>query len=208
MVASASASASASESLTAAIGERVKHVRQQRQWTLDQLAEASGVSRRQIVSVEQGDANPSLATLLRISDALGIGLPALVEPPHATPRVDVTRAGAGAQLWTGPSGGAGVLVAGTEAPDVVELWDWSLAPGEVHRSEAHAAGTRELLQVRSGSLQLTVGDETVTLARGDAAAFVGDVEHSYANPGRTATVFTLAVFEPHVGASAPPGNRP
>jgi quercetin dioxygenase-like cupin family protein len=35
-----------------------------------------------IVNVEQGAANPSVGTLPRISDALGVGLPALVEPPQ------------------------------------------------------------------------------------------------------------------------------
>ena len=35
------------------------------------------------VSVEQGAVNPSVGTLLRLSAALGVGLPALVEPPKA-----------------------------------------------------------------------------------------------------------------------------
>jgi transcriptional regulator with XRE-family HTH domain len=48
---------------------------------LDQLAETAGVSRRLVVNVEQGTTNPSVGTLLRISDALGVGLPALVESP-------------------------------------------------------------------------------------------------------------------------------
>ncbi len=81
--------------LAVAIGLRVKQERQSRRWTLDQLAEAAGVSRRMVVNVEQGEANPSVGTLLRISDALGIGLPALVEPPEPKP-VKVTRKGGGA----------------------------------------------------------------------------------------------------------------
>src|SRR5690349_23295376 len=58
--------------------------------SLDQLAERSGVSRRMLVSIEQGSANPSIATLLLISDALGIGLPALVEMDRS-PGLRVTR---------------------------------------------------------------------------------------------------------------------
>ena len=49
-------------SLSSAIGARVKHERQTRRWTLDRLAEATGVSRRMIINVEQGAANPSIAT--------------------------------------------------------------------------------------------------------------------------------------------------
>ena len=90
--------------LASAIGRRVKLERQGRRWTLDQLADVAGVSRRMVVNVEQGVANPSVAILLRLSDALGIGLPALVEPPQARP-VKVTRAGQGAVLWSSEAGG-------------------------------------------------------------------------------------------------------
>src|SRR5260370_22184822 len=94
------------DSITRAIGGRVRQGRGSRGWTLDQLAERSGVSRRMLVSIEQGSANPSIATLLRISDALGIGLPALVNMDRSS-RLRVTRAGAAPVLWRGGGRGAG-----------------------------------------------------------------------------------------------------
>lgn len=188
--------------LALAIGGRVRGERQSRHWTLDQLAAAAGVSRRMVVNVEQGGVNPSVGTLLRISDALGVGLPALVEAPRPRP-VKVVRRGEGAALWTGESGGRGVLVAGTEPPDVLELWDWTLGAGDRHRSEAHTRGTKELIQVHDGTVALAVADESVTLHAGDAVAFPGDVAHSYGNPGTRMARFSLAVFEPGVG----PGSR-
>lgn len=187
--------------LATAIGLRVKQERGARGWTLDQLADAAGVSRRSLVNVEQGAANPSVGMLLRISDALGIGLPALVERPDPKP-VRVTRRGEGATLWSGDAGGQGVLVAGTQSPDVVELWDWTLGPGDQHRSGAHAGGTKELLQVRTGVVTLEVGDERLTLRAGDAVAFSGDVPHGYANTTKKPARFALAVFEPGVGAGS------
>lgn len=185
--------------LALAIGARVRQERQARRWTLDQLAEVAGVSRRMVVNVEQGSANPSVGTLLRISDALGVGLPSLVDRPQPTP-VKVTRRGEGAVLWSGESGGRGLLVAGTEPPDVVELWEWTLGPGDAHVSEAHTVGTRELIQVQQGSITLEVGDQSVALDAGDAVAFAGDAAHSYANPGTQPSRFSLAVFEPGVGS--------
>jgi transcriptional regulator with XRE-family HTH domain len=189
--------------LALAIGVRVRQERQSRRWTLDQLAVAAGVSRRMVVNVEQGAVNPSVGTLLRISDALGVGLPALVEPPAPKP-VKVTRHGDGAALWSSGSGGRGVLVAGTGPPDVVELWDWTLGPGDRHMSEAHSPGTRELAQVQRGAITVEVAGQLVTLDAGDAVAFGGDVAHSYANPGTRPARFSLAVFEPGVGS----GSRP
>ena len=187
--------------LATAIGARVRQERSARGWTLDQLAGAASVSRRMVVSVEQGAVNPSVGTLLRLSDALGIGLPALVEPPKQT-LVSVTRSGNGAELWTGAAGGRGVLVAGTTAPDVVELWDWSLEPGDRHASPAHAAGTKELVHVLEGPITVEVGDETVDLQTGDAVTFPGDVDHAYANTHGKPARFSLAVFEPGVGTAA------
>jgi transcriptional regulator with XRE-family HTH domain len=189
------------EVLALAIGVRVKHERQARRWTLDQLASAAGVSRRMVINIEQGAANPSVGTLLRISDALGVGLPALVAPPQLKP-VRVTRHGDGAVLWSSESGGRGMLVAGTDPPDVVELWDWSLAPGDQHQSEAHTPGTKELVQVQQGTIIVNVADRSVTLDAGDAVAFPGDVAHAYANPGSQPARFSLAVFEPGVGLDA------
>jgi transcriptional regulator with XRE-family HTH domain len=183
--------------LAALIGGRVRQERQVRGWTLDQLAELAGVSRRMVVNVEHGAANPSVGTLLRLSHALGVGLPALIEAPPPE-ELRVTRHGDGAELWTGAGGGRGVLVAGTEPPDVVELWDWSLGPGDKRISEAHTAGTKELIQVLEGRVTVEVSGQETTLDAGDAVAFPGDVPHAYANPGTKPARFSLAVFEPAV----------
>src|SRR3954470_9857913 len=182
------------------IGRRVREHRTARGWTLDELADRSGVSHRMVINIEHGEGNPSIATLLRISDALGVGLPVLVDVER--PReLTVTPAGRAPVLWRGPSGGQALLVAGTEPPDVVELWDWTLHPGEGHTTEAHTAGTPELLLVLDGEVELRVGDRTERLGVGGSVAFAGDVPHGYATPA-DATItarFALTVFQPHVG---------
>lgn len=164
------------------------------------------------MNIEHGAANPSIATLLRISDALGVGLPVLVSAGRSA-LARVTRAGDAPVLWRGPSGGSATLVAGTESPDVVELWDWTLAPGESHSSEPHSAGTRELLLVLAGHVQVRLGQEDSLLGPGDSIAFSGDVAHGYAHAsdaGRAAgggpaepARFALTVFEPRVGTGDP-----
>jgi len=110
----------ATASLASAIGERVRAERLSRRWTLDELANAAGVSRRMVVSVEQGAVNPSVGTLLRLSAALGVGLPALVEAPESRP-VKVARLGQGAVLWNGENGGSGILMASTD----LRMWSSS-----------------------------------------------------------------------------------
>lgn len=189
-----------SSQLSAAIGAKVRSERQAREWTLDRLAEHSGVSRRMLINVEQGTANPSVTTLVRLSDALGIGLQALVAGPQTKP-VKVVRAGDAPALWTGEGGGRGVLLAGTTPPDILELWDWTLAPGDRHDSEPHVRGTKEILQVRQGTVSVTVGDHIALLEVDDAISFASDVPHSYANESTEFARFSLTVFEPGVGAA-------
>ena len=184
--------------LTRLIGERVRHERQARRWTLDQLVEVSGVSRRMLINIEQGVANPSINILLKLSDALGVGLSALVESPEPS-AVKLTRSGTGPVLWSGQAGGQAVLVASTAPPDVVELWDWTLGPGDRHTSDAHAAGTHELLHVLEGAVAIEVAEQTVTLQTGDALSFPSDVPHAYGNPHPATARFALSVFEPAVG---------
>lgn len=193
------------EAIARTIGRRVRAGRIERGWTLDVLAQRSGVSRRMLVNVEQGTTNPSIATLLRLADALGIGLPALVGPDeknHET--VTVRRASEAPAMWTSPAGGSAVMVAGTPPPDVIELWDWRLSPGDEYRSDAHRDGTRELLLVLSGTVDLVVGDTTHTLRTGDSADFEAGAPHAYRNPSTSRRArFCLAVYEPDVGKETP-----
>jgi len=192
-------SMSTAEGLAEAIGVTVRTQRQARSWTLDQLAERAGVSRRVLVTIEQGSSNPSIATLLRISDALGIGLPALVADGGQA-AADVTRAADRPALWSSPAGGAALLAAGTSPPDVVELWDWTLGPGDDYRSEPHSRGTWELLTVLDGVVVVFVAGRDHDLGPGDAVRFRGDVAHGYRNPDlRSPARFALTVFQPGVG---------
>lgn len=179
-----------------AVGHRIRDARLIRGWTLDQLAERSGVSRRMIVNVEAGSTNPSLATLLRLSAALGIALASLVTEPTDTARAATTSSQERTPLWTGPKGGTGTLVASASQGSTVELWEWLLEPGESHTSEAHLPGTHELLHVVEGQLELTIDSHSRRLRTGDATNFSADVAHAYACAGRTRTRFTIAVLDP------------
>ncbi len=183
--------------LAAAIGERVRANRKARSWTLDQLAANAGVSRRLLVSVEQGAVNPSLSTLLRLSEALGIALPVLVEPPK-NELSTVTRAGDAAVLWRGDAGGEASMVAAATLPDAFELWWWTLEPSDSRETRPHTAGTRELLLVHVGTLTLVLDGDCIELGPGDAVSFRGDVPHAYRNDGEATVSFSGAVFEPAI----------
>src|SRR5689334_3832309 len=74
------------------LGGRVKQLRGQRGWSLEALANASGVSRSMLSQIEREQANPTLAVTLRIAQSFGMNLGDLLEVPGATSSVNVIRA--------------------------------------------------------------------------------------------------------------------
>jgi quercetin dioxygenase-like cupin family protein len=58
-----------------------------------------------------------------------------------------------------------------------------LAARASHASDPHASGTREIVVVLSGALNLRVAAEVYELASGDSVSFRADEPHAYENPG-------------------------
>ncbi|GAA2808217.1 MULTISPECIES: helix-turn-helix domain-containing protein [Nonomuraea] len=181
------------ETITAAIATNVRAQRAHRGLTLDALAARSGVSRGMLVQVEQGRTNPSITTLVRIADALSVSVARLLEVSD-TPLVRVVPA---AEIVTFKQGeGSARLLVGTDAPAILELWEWRLAPGEHHDGDAHLPGAREMLWVLSGELTLSVYGQSHAVATGDAVVFSADRPHRYANQGEDELRMVMVVSEP------------
>jgi transcriptional regulator with XRE-family HTH domain len=64
--------------LAASLGAAVRAARQERRWTQSELAEAAGLSPGYIARLERGEIGASLLVARKISDALGIGVGALL----------------------------------------------------------------------------------------------------------------------------------
>jgi transcriptional regulator with XRE-family HTH domain len=181
------------EQISRHVAARVRGGRTQRGWTLDELANRSAISRRLIVQIEQGTANPSLSTLLKLAAALGVTLTELLEGPPEDRPVGVVAQRETRTLWSTPGGSAAELLV-SHGP--LELWTWRLQPGERRVSQPHRAGALELLTVQRGTVRLEVGDDRVDVAAGDSAWFDATHPHAYDNPGTTVAGFTLVVLEP------------
>jgi transcriptional regulator with XRE-family HTH domain len=174
------------------LAEAVRRFRAARSWTLDDLAARSGVSRRLVVQIEQGEANPSIGTLLRLAGALEVTLTDLVSDQETT-TLGVCAPSEATELWQGPAGGRALLEV-SRGP--LELWSWTLEPGESHASDAHHPGALELVKVRRGTLVLEVGDESVQVKASHSAWFDASRQHAYRNASTTPVTFALVVFDP------------
>lgn len=183
------------DQVAAAIARNTRELRGDRQWTLDQLAARSGVSKGMLVQIEQARTNPSIGTLCRVADAFGVTLAQLVELSDGA-TVRVVEPGDVVRLWSGKEGSVGDLLAGIDQSEHVELWRWKLAPGDRHDSDGHVEGTRELMAVLSGTLTLLVGDDEHEVVAGGAVLFDAHRSHAYVNAHRKALDLVLVVVQP------------
>ncbi|MBZ0261800.1 MAG: helix-turn-helix domain-containing protein [Hyphomicrobiales bacterium] len=192
----------ASEStVTATVANRISALRKAQDLTFDALARRAGVSKGTLVQIEQERANPSIATLCRLATALGVSVAELVAPAgEVQSSINIVKADDARKLWIGPRGGSAVLLAGTKGPDMLEMWQWELKPGERFEASRHGRGTRELIHVTSGKLFLEVEGQGTIIAAGATAVAKTDRPHSYANLSKSPVHFVMTVHEP---ASAP-----
>ena len=161
------------------VAENIRRLRTDAGLSQQALSVAADVSRRMLVGIESGDANVSLNTLDRIAEALKVTFADLVKPPSA-PGLDRIEALA----WSGrTTGSQGVLLATAPASHDVELWAWTLMPGDRYTSAADPAGWHEMFFVIEGSLVIELPDREHVVAAGDFFVFPSDRDYAYRNDG-------------------------
>ena len=177
-----------------AVSQCIKLYRSQKKLSLDELSRLSGVSKGMLVDIEGCKANPSIALLCKIAAAMSVSVADIVnvtsEPTvHLIDRNDIP------VLWQGEKGGSAKLLAGTRGPDMLELWQWVMHPGEAFTSSGHPIDTCELLFVSRGQLTLRVDGRDYGIHEGCSAVARTDRPHAYINDTRDAIEFTMTVYE-------------
>ncbi|MGN6030444.1 MAG: helix-turn-helix domain-containing protein [Thermomicrobiales bacterium] len=177
------------------LAQAIRTHRSQRHWSIDDLVIASGVSKGAIVAIENGTTNPTLGTVVRLADALGLTVTDLLEPERQDVVTVVPHAGR-TPLWQGSGGSAATLLLTVPGRTAVEVWRWTLAPGERYEGHAHPAGTAETVTVLTGALALTVDGSTVEVPADATATFAADRAHAY-TAGPDGCTFLMTVHLPH-----------
>ncbi|WP_328745438.1 helix-turn-helix domain-containing protein [Streptomyces sp. NBC_00285] len=183
--------------LTQSLARNVKRWRTERGFTLDALAARAGVSRGMLIQIEQARTNPSLGTVVKIGDALGISITTLLDYEQG-PKVRIVPPEQVVRLWSTEAGSWSRLLAGAEAPGPLEMWESLMMPGEASRSDPHPVGTVEILHVTEGELTLTVDGIEHRVPAGSSVTFEAGIGHEYANRGDTPARWMLAVSVPAV----------
>ncbi len=100
------------EAVSIRVGERVRELRQARGMSLRELAKASRLSANALSMIERGLSSPSVSTLYRVAEALGVGISSLFQVEEKRGPVVFRRAAERARLpiprglWEGLGGEA------------------------------------------------------------------------------------------------------
>jgi len=168
----------------AAVGPRLRALRQHREATLAQLAAATGISVSTLSRLESGQRRPTLDLLLLLARAHQVALDELVgAPPTGDPRVHpqpVTRFG---MTW----------LPLTRRPGGLQAYKIILPVRKPTTPEQQVHEGYEWLYVLSGQLRLLLGEHDLTLGAGEVAEFDTRTPHWFGNPGPSPTE-ALALF--------------
>ena len=175
------------------VGARVRSLRRERGLTIEQLAAATGLTKGFISQLERDRTAPSLSSIARICDALGVPLSRIFEPEPAPALV---RRSERPRLETGTATENHLLSSRDESR--FQAIESLLAPGATAGDELSSLpGEMEFVYVLEGSLELQVGDETHVLEQGDAITYPLSKPHTWRNASSTETLRVLWVSVPN-----------
>ncbi|GAB3038557.1 hypothetical protein GCM10011376_33690 [Nocardioides flavus (ex Wang et al. 2016)] len=167
------------------VGPRLRQLRLEREATLTDLAEETGISVSTLSRLESGQRRPTLELLLPLARAHRVALDELVDAPETgDPRIrskPVVRHGRTFLPLTRRPGGL-------QAFKMVMPVDGAQPSLKTHEGY-------EWLYVLSGRVRLVVGARDLTLEPGEVAEFDTRTPHWVGNPGPTPAE-VLAIFGP------------
>jgi len=173
--------------------ERVTALRQANNFTLDQLAAASGVSRSMLSQIERGQANPTLAVTFRIAQAFGMSIGELVDDSSASANIEIIHGNDPNNLFRADGQCQIRTLSPLHLEKSVEFYELVIQAGAALESSAHFDGTRELFTVTSGHATLIAGDIDCELSAGDTASYKADIQHAIRNTGASTLTGYLVV---------------
>lgn len=85
------------------LGERVRQLRKERNWTLEQAANQAGLARSTLSKIENEQMSPTFEAVKKLAEGLGISVPQLFTPPKSNQimaRLSITAKGQGREHIT------------------------------------------------------------------------------------------------------------
>ena len=189
------------------LGRKIRDLRLRRGLTVQQLAEATGLSKGFVSQVENSRTSPSLATLQDLAKSLETSVAYLVVEEDQVPYV--VRHAERPHMNVGGSASR-VEVMSAQPRRNLELLSAELPPGVSVSDKRHFHHGEEVVLCVEGRVSLACGEHVVLLEAGDSCHFDGRVPHAVENAGDTTAriliALTPAAFEPLMRARGDNGH--
>jgi mannose-6-phosphate isomerase-like protein (cupin superfamily) len=182
------------------IGVRLRSLRTAKGLTLDRLAGLCGLTRGYLSLVERGLKTPSIAALMRVTEALGTDLGSLFDGPRGA-TLDYVLYRHGADTDTA-FGGAVPMAPGRTAK---MMEPFITRPGLTEVAGATHSG-EEFIVVLRGEVIIRLGSEEIRLHFGDSLYFDASIPHSIRRFGVTPAELLIVVGR--AGGAADTGQGP
>lgn len=176
------------------IGQNLKNIRKQRNLSLEQTAEITGVSKAMLAQIERGDSSPSISTVWKIANGLRLTFSALID--ESKPEVAHVRKSDLLPLTSEDGKFRSYPLFPFEPDRHVEIYYVEMDPDSAHESEAHPDGVEEFITMAAGTMELRIGDRTYVLQEGDALRFAADRTHQYRNVTKQTVRYHSQIFYP------------
>lgn len=176
------------------VGREIKRLRKLREWTLEQLASASGVSAGLLSQVERGQGNPSFNTLVQVSHALGIPVARLVAGEQMSS--PVVRREERRRLNLGDKELVLAEMLTPRLDSALEAIRIVTEPGYSTKDTPFVHEGEEFGIVLEGTHAVNVGGAHYVLRAGDSISYSSTIPHWYENPGEVTSVSLWVVTPP------------
>jgi transcriptional regulator with XRE-family HTH domain len=179
------------------VGETLAALRQDRALSLDELSRQAGVSKSMLSQIERNQANPTVAVVWRLANALGVPMAELLGADKPVQPAIATVASHATPSLRSPDGRCELRILGPiDLAGQFEWYELTVQAGGALESEAHEPGSREHLSVLSGTLEVQSAEALTRLKPGETARYAVDQPHAIRNPGKGAAQALLVVVHP------------
>jgi len=163
------------------IGQRLKGIRLRLKLSQRQLARQSGVANATISQVEAGKLNPTVGMLKKVLDGVPISLSEFFGDEFEVRDRVFFRAD---ELTEIADGGVSFRQVGSNlANRAIQFMQESYQPGSGTGKHAITHEGEECGIILCGRLEVTVGEQSAVLGKGDAYYFKSNQPHQFRNPG-------------------------
>lgn len=170
-----------------AVAANMRRQRLARGLSLREMSSVTGLSKALLSQIEREVANPTIAALTKIAQALDMSFAELTRSSLGAP--EIIRASSRAD----GSSGARLLFAMMERKRF-DLSEGILSPGQAGVFSDHGRGSIEYGYVVAGSVTLGVGDEEYVLEAGDCVRFAAEVQHAWSTGSQQCTLLTVVAY--------------